>query len=92
MINHWLRLNLAAWSLGMDALSVVALRSLRLGAGGPSAEREARRMIAEKVKATAQLHALALTGGLGRSPHRASAKTLTHYRKVVRANRRRLLK
>jgi hypothetical protein len=33
---------------------------------------------------------LAATGGLGADPVSASAKTLKHYRRKVRANRRRL--
>jgi hypothetical protein len=38
------------------------------------------------------MQALALTGGLGHTPHRAANKTLVHYRRKVRANRRRLAK
>jgi hypothetical protein len=38
------------------------------------------------------LQALALIGGLGRTPNSAAAKTLAHYRRKVRANKRRLAK
>jgi hypothetical protein len=47
-------------------------------------------MIAEKIDAGVALQTLALTGGLGVTPHRAAAKTLSHLRRKVRANRRRL--
>ena len=36
------------------------------------------------------LQAMALTGGLGITPHGAAGKALKHVRKKVRANRRRL--
>lgn len=91
-MNRWWRLSQAWWSLGMDASSVMALRSVALATGGAAANREARRMIDEKVKAALALQALALTGSLGRTPHGTSVRTIAHYRKAVRANRRRLLK
>ena len=90
--NPWLKLGFDAWSLGLEASSVIGLRTLKLAAGGATAEIESRRMIEEKVKAGLEWQTKALTGGLGVTPHRAAAKTLTHYRRKVRANRRRLLK
>ena len=47
-------------------------------------------MVSEKVEAGVALQMLALTGGLGVTPHGAAAKTVAHYRRKVRANRRRL--
>jgi hypothetical protein len=49
-------------------------------------------MIEEKLRAGLEWQALALTGGLGLTPKRASEKTVAHFRRKVRANRRRLLK
>jgi hypothetical protein len=49
-------------------------------------------MVQEKVLAGLEWQTLALTGGLGLTPDRAAARTLTHYRRKVRANQRRLLK
>jgi hypothetical protein len=49
-------------------------------------------MVSEKVDAGLALQTLALTGGLGMTPAKASARTLAHYRRKVRANRRRLAK
>jgi hypothetical protein len=49
-------------------------------------------MVAEKVQAAVDLQIKAMTGGLGFTASAAAAKTLNHYRRKVRANRRRLSK
>jgi hypothetical protein len=90
--NPWLQFGLTAWSLGVEASSVIALRTLKIAAGGVAAEVEAGRMVREKIETGLDLQALALTGGLGVTPPGAATKILTHYRRKVRANRRRLLK
>ncbi len=90
--NRWFRAGFDAWSLGVEASSVIALRTLKIAAGGAAAETESRRMVSEKIEAGLALQALALTGGLGRTAHSAATKTLAHYRRKVRANRRRLTK
>jgi hypothetical protein len=90
--NPWFRLGVNAWALGFEASSVVALRTLKIAAGGVAAEVEARRMVSEKVEAGWALQALALTGGLGSTAQSAATKTVAHYRRKVRANRRRLAK
>lgn len=73
-----------------EAGGVMALRMMRLGAGGPPAAAEAQLMIAEKVRALAELQSgawiSAVTGGAPVSPQSA----LVHYRRKVRANLRRL--
>jgi len=81
-----------AWSLGKDASSVIALRTLTIAAGGVAAEVEARRMVSEKIETVLALQALALTGGLGLTASSVATKMLTHYRRKVHANRRRLAK
>jgi hypothetical protein len=90
--NRWLRTGFDAWLLGFEAATVIALRSLKIAAGGAPAKMEARRMISEKIAAGVALQTRALTGGLGRSAEGAVTKTLAHYRRKVRANRRRLTK
>jgi hypothetical protein len=90
--NPWFRAGLNVWSLGLDSSHVVALRLLKMAAGGPAAAVEARRMIDEKIEAGLAVQAMALTGGLGATPHAAAAKVINHYRRKVRANRRRLIK
>jgi ABC-type sugar transport system substrate-binding protein len=74
----------------MEASAVIGLRTMKIALGGAAAEAEARRMIAEKIDAGVALQTLALTGRLGVTPHHAAAKTLSHLRRKVRANRRRL--
>lgn len=90
--NPWLKIGLDAWSLGLEASSVVALRTMKIAAGGPLGEAEQRRMVQEKIDALQALQVSALTGALGFTAPAAAARTLTHYRRKVRANRRRLAK
>lgn len=90
--NPWLRLGFSAWSLGMEASSVIALRTLKILSGGAAGNAEARRMVDEKIQAGLDLQSTALTGGLGLTPHGAAEKVVAHYRRKVRANRRRLTK
>ena len=85
----WSRLMFDASRLWAEAGTVLALRSWRLMAGGPSAQRELERMVGEKVEAGSEL-AGALAGGRVRSPQAAARKALTIYGKHVRGNRRRL--
>ena len=90
--NPWFRNTFYAWSLGLEASSVIALRTLKIAAGGVAAEAETRRMVSEKLEAGRALQALALTGGLGLTANSAATNALVHYRRKVRANRRRLAK
>jgi hypothetical protein len=90
--NPWMRAGFNAWSLGVESFSVIALRTMKLAAGGVAAEAEAYRMVSEKIESGLALQALALTGGLGFTAESAAARTLAHYRRKVRANRRRLAK
>lgn len=90
--NPWLGIGLDAWRLGVEASTVIGLRTLKIAQGGASGRAEAERMLSEKVEAGVALQALAMTGGLGATPASASARTLAHYRRKVNANRRRLSK
>ena len=90
--NLWIRLMFNTWSLGLETSAVIASRTMKLAADGEAAEREARRMVAEKIEVALSLQTLALTGGLGTTPQSAARKSLAHYRRRVRANRRRLSK
>lgn len=90
MRNPWIGIGLDAWKLGVESYSVMGLRTLRLAQGGAAAQTEAELMVSEKVQAGIALQTLALTGGLGLTPASASARTMAHYRRTVRANRRRL--
>jgi hypothetical protein len=77
--------------LGMEAQTVIALRMMRLAAGGALAGREAQRMVAEKSAAAlaAQMAAAAaLTGGRG--PSVAIKRAYGTYKRAVSRNRQRL--
>lgn len=79
-----------SWMLSFEAASVMWLRGMRLMAGGRLAEREAERMVSEKLVANAMLLPFLAMGGLDQSPEQVGSRILAHYRKPVRANRRRL--
>ncbi|MGH6963683.1 MAG: hypothetical protein ACREE0_04310 [Phenylobacterium sp.] len=90
--NPWIGIGFDAWRLGLEASTVIGLRTMKIAQGGAAGEAEAQRMVQEKIDAGLALQALALTGGLGMNPATASARTLAHYRRKVSANRRRLMK
>jgi hypothetical protein len=76
---------------GWEAHSVIALRMMRLAAGGTLAAAEAHRMVAEKVVAGAQAQfAAGMAVAAGRNPHRVARAAARPYQRTVRANRRRL--
>lgn len=74
----------------MEASAVIGLRTMKIAAGGAEAQVEASRMVTEKIESLWSLQASAMTGALGSSPHQATRKTIAHYRRKVRANKRRL--
>jgi hypothetical protein len=88
--SPWLGVGFDAFSLGLEAASVIALRSLTLAGGGARAQAEAVRMVAEKAEAATALAMRAALGDLGTTPAAAASKTMRHYRRRVRRNRRRL--
>jgi hypothetical protein len=90
--NPWIKLGWDAMALGAEAATVVGLRSMKIAAGGPAADAEAERMYSEKVEAAQALQRMAMAGALGFTAPRVASKTLAHYRRKVRANRRRLMK
>ena len=90
--NPWLGVSLNAWALGVEASTVIGLRMMKMAAGGAAAELEAGRMVGEKVEAAVALQMRAMTVGLGPTAHGAAGKSIAHYRRKVRANRRRLSK
>lgn len=76
-----------------EAQQVIALRMLRIAAGGALVQRELQRMVWEKATAAGETGfeaALAMTGG--KSSTAIALGTVRGYRKRVRQNRRRLTK
>ena len=86
----WPELAFKTWLLAGEASTVMWLRGMRLMMGGPLAHREAHRMVSEKIVANLGLMPALMLGGAFLTPERASARTLDHYGKSVRANRKRL--
>lgn len=78
------------WMLGAEASSVIALRTLKLAAGGAAADAEAKRMVSEKITAAMALSQQAILGQLGTSMPGVGTKAVASYRRKVRANQRRL--
>ena len=82
---------LEAASFGAEAQRVIALRMMRLAAGGAVAASETQRMLLEKVIANTQAQfAACMTLAAGRHIEAAARAAAKPYRKAVRANHRRL--
>lgn len=86
----WSELAFDSWMLAGEMSVVVWLRSVRLLSGGKLAEREAERMISEKIAANAAFLPALMAGGARQSARDMAAFTLDYYGKPIRANRRRL--
>ena len=76
----------------VDAVTVIGLRSAKIAAGGPAAQREMALMVDEKLRAAGQLHSAMMRAGPAITPARAAARALAIYAPKVRANRVRLQK
>ena len=88
---------LSAWfdamRFGADVQRVVALRMMRMAAGGPPAAKEARRMVAEKIAAAGEAQgAVFFALATGASPATAAKRAHARIHRTVRANKRRLLR
>jgi len=81
MFKVWLEMSMLAF----EAQQAIWLRSMKIAAGGRSADREARLMVTEKVSAAQNAVLQAATGT-------APASIARGYRRKVRANVRRLSK
>jgi hypothetical protein len=77
--------------LGFDAQNVVALRMLRFATGDARAQTEARRVVAEKIEAAAEVQGAAISAIMtGRKDAVVAGKVLSVLNKRIRANKRRL--
>lgn len=88
--TNWVSIGFDTWLLGFEAASVIGMRTLKLATGGSAAVREADLMMREKYESAVLMNWQAVTGQLGTTPATATRMTVAHYRKKVRANRRRL--
>lgn len=82
---------LDAMQFAFEVQSVIALRLLRMSAGGTTAAVEAQRMVTEKAEAVwrSQLAAGAAVAS-GRDGEAIAAAAFRPYRRAVKANHRRL--
>jgi hypothetical protein len=86
----WTGAGMDAWALSMEASTVIGLRMAKMAMGGPAAGDEAYLMLSEKMQSAVELQSALLTGRLGASPLAGTRKVLRHYRRKVKANRKRL--
>lgn len=82
----WMRAGMDAWSLGLEASSVIGLRLAKISRGGQAGADEALLMVSEKIESSMELPASLM----GLTPLSGTQKTLKHFRGKVSANRRRL--
>jgi hypothetical protein len=89
--NDWFKLSVQATQLAWKAQNVIALRLMRMAAGGQRGHSEAQTMITEKIVAAVEAQvagaAAACAGGDG---HRVTKKVIGVYKKRVRGTTRRL--
>ncbi|SCB55377.1 hypothetical protein GA0061098_10403 [Bradyrhizobium shewense] len=71
------------WMLGLESNRVIGLRLAKLMRGGKAAQREAQRMVSEKVLAAAK-------AGTGLMAGASGDKIVEQYRRKVAANAKRL--
>jgi hypothetical protein len=91
---------LSFWSDWVDAAKftvevqgVIAMRMLKIAAGGPAADKECRLMVAEKIDAMSKAHGAAVSAVFsGKSMHDTYALAMAPYRRTMRANYARLSK
>jgi hypothetical protein len=76
--------------LALEAQQVIALRMAKLALGGPAAALEARRMLTEKVDASAKVAGMVSVAMLRGVPDGGADQVVRMLRRKVRANRRRL--
>ena len=91
MLNSWIAMSWEAARLGWEAQSVIMLRMMKLALGGARGQKEARRMLQEKIAAAGEA-AIAATSAAASAGSQSTAtrKVLRVYKKRVRANKRRL--
>ena len=89
----YFNLAMESWKLWADASAVIWMRGVRIAQGGALADREAERMVQEKLTANMMLGwSLWPVLASGGSEEALMRRSVAHYGKTVRANRRRLAK
>jgi hypothetical protein len=84
---------LDAMRFGFEVQSAIALRLIKIAAGGAESNAEVTRMVTEKVNALAEAQtAGAVALAQGKSVKAATKRVMTPIKRSVRANHRRLTK
>ena len=92
-MNPWFRMANHAALLMWDAQQVMALRLMRMAAGGPAASRELETMVGEKLISSEEAQVAGMAAlAEGKSLPAIGEKVLRVHKKRVKANRRRLSK
>lgn len=78
--------------LAFEAQQVIALRMAKLAFGGPAAMLEARRMVNEKLEASAKAAGMVSAAMMRGAPDGGADQVVQMLRREVRANKRRLSK
>ena len=86
----WADLGLDVFSLWIDSLAVMRLRSLKIARGGAAGQQEFALMLTEKFAASYQLAMKSAAGQLGVSPAEITGNFLHYVHQRVRANKTRL--
>lgn len=87
--TDWLALAHDSYWLWAESMVVMGMRTTDMLLRRPGHEREAVRMVTEKLRAHAELGALLAAAG-PLAPEQAAHKAVKHYAKQVTANRKRL--
>jgi hypothetical protein len=82
-LNPWWKYSRDLALAGFEAQRVIALRMMKLAGGGAVADAEARKIVTEKLVASAEAATTLAKGG-------SAQKVLRRYRAIMRANERRL--
>jgi hypothetical protein len=91
-MNPWTSF-LQATRFGLDVQSVIALRLMRIAAGGALGFREVNRMVMEKTASALQAQTAAATAlAFGGGPKKAAKRATGVYRRAVMRNRNRLVR
>lgn len=86
--TDWMKLANDSYWLWAESMMVMGMRTSDMMTGKGS-DRENQLMVAEKVKAGAEVAAMLATSSLT-SPEKAAQKAVSQYRRKVTANRKRL--
>ena len=88
-VTAWFRLANDSYWLWAEASLVIGMRTMDIMTGRGST-RENVRMVTEKLQASGELAARLATSGMTADPVRNAQTVVSHYRKRVTANRKRL--